>query len=119
ERAVLWGKRFAATIEMEAGKRLAEAMMKQLTGGDRITARKLYQDLFEFDPTHKIMLAANHKPVVKGTDGAVWRRIKLVPFIVTITDAEKDKGLLSKLKAEAPGILAWAVRGCLAWQRDG
>jgi P4 family phage/plasmid primase-like protien len=119
ERADLFGKRFIATIETEEGKRLAEALMKQVTSGDRIRARKLYKDFFEFDPTHKIILAANHKPAVRGTDRAVWRRIKLVPFTVTISDAEKDKAMPEKLAAELPGVLAWAVAGCLEWQRYG
>ena len=79
----------------------------------------MHKDFFEFSPTHKIFLAANHKPAVRGTDLAVWRRIKLLPFTATISDEKKDKHLLDKLKAERSGILAWAVRGCLAWQRDG
>jgi putative DNA primase/helicase len=119
ERADLFGIRLAATIETEEGTRVAEALMKQVTGGDKIRARKMRQDFFQFSPTHKIFLAANHKPVVRGTDHAVWRRIKLVPFTVTIPDTEKDKQLPEKLKAELPGILAWAVRGCLAWQEFG
>jgi putative DNA primase/helicase len=119
ERADLFGRRFVATIETEEGKRIAEALMKQLTGGDPVKARKMRKDFFEFLPTHKIFLAANHKPNVQGTDHGVWRRIKLVPFTVTITDEEKDKALPEKLKAELPGILAWAVRGCLDWQRHG
>jgi putative DNA primase/helicase len=119
ERADLFGKRLVATIETEAGKRIAEALLKQLTGGDKIRARKMRQDFFEFSPTHKIILAANHKPSLVGTDLANWRRIKLVPFNVTITEQEKDKQLPAKLKAELPGVLAWAVRGCLDWQREG
>jgi putative DNA primase/helicase len=119
ERADLFGKRFVATIETEQGKRLVESLMKQLTGGDKVRARKMRQDFFEFSPTHKLFLAANHKPVVQGTDNAVWRRIKLVPFTVTIPEAERDKDLPQKLRAELPGILAWAVRGCLDWQAQG
>ena len=119
ERADLFGRRFVATIETEQGKRMAEALMKQLTGGDKIRARKMKQDFFEFDAHHKIFLAANHKPKITGTDHAAWRRIKLMPFTVTIPDEEKDKHLSEKLLAELPGILAWAVRGCLAWQQGG
>jgi P4 family phage/plasmid primase-like protien len=119
ERADLFGRRFVATIETDEGKRMAESLMKQMTGGDKIRARKMRQDFFEFQPTHKIFLAANHKPTVRGTDFAVWRRIKLVPFTVTIPDDEKDKELPVKLKAELPGILAWAVRGCLKWREHG
>jgi P4 family phage/plasmid primase-like protien len=119
ERADLHGRRLVATIETEQGKALAEALTKQLTGGERIRARWCHKDNFEFDATHKIFLAANHKPQVRGTDHGMWRRIKLVPFTVTIPEVEKDPALAEKLKAERPGILAWAVRGCLAWQRDG
>jgi putative DNA primase/helicase len=119
ERADLFGRRFVATIETEEGKRMAEALMKQLTGGDNLKARRLYQDFFEMAPTWKIFLAANHKPTIRGTDLAVWRRIRLVPFTVTIRDEQKDKNLMAKLRAEWPGILAWAVRGCLEWQRLG
>jgi putative DNA primase/helicase len=119
ERADLFGRRFVATIETEEGKRMAEALMKQLTGGDRVRARRMRQDFFEFPPTHKIVLAANHKPQVRDTGHAAWRRIKLVPFTVTIPEEEKDKALPEKLRAELPGILAWAVTGCLEWQEHG
>jgi putative DNA primase/helicase len=108
-----------ATVEVEQGKRLAESLVKQLTGGDRIRARRMREDFWEFDPTHKIWLAANHKPVIRGQDHAIWRRIRLVPFTVKIADDQKDKTLPDKLKAELPGILAWAVRGCLEWQSLG
>jgi putative DNA primase/helicase len=119
ERADLFGKRFVCTIETEQGKRVAEALMKQLTGGDEITARRMRQDFFRFPPTWKIYLAANHKPNIRGTDQATWRRIKLIPFTVTIPKAERDQKLSAKLKAEWPGILAWMVRGCLDRQHDG
>ena len=117
--AELQGTRLVATIEVEDGKRMAEGLVKQITGGDRIKARFMRQDFFEFDPTHKIFLAANHKPAIRGQDFAIWRRIKVIPFEVQITDAEKDPLLPEKLRAEMPGILAWAVRGCLEWQRQG
>jgi putative DNA primase/helicase len=119
ELADLAGVRLVASIEVAEGKQLAEALVKQLTGGDKIKARFMRQDFFEFAPTFKIFLAANHKPMIRGTDHAIWRRIKLIPFAVTIPEEEQDKELLSKLRAELPGILAWAVRGCLAWQAEG
>jgi putative DNA primase/helicase len=115
----LAGARFVATIEVEDGRRLAEALLKQLTGGDRIKGRRIRENFWEFDPTHKFFLVANHKPVIRGTDKGIWRRIHLVPFEVIIPDAEKDEELPDKLRAELPGILAWAVQGCLDWQRGG
>lgn len=119
ERADLFGRRFVTTIETDQGKRMAEALMKQLTGGDSLRARKMRQDFTEARPTWKIFLAANHKPNIHGTDYAVWRRIRLVPFTVTIAEDEKDRRLLENLRAEFSGILNWAVSGCLEWQRDG
>jgi P4 family phage/plasmid primase-like protien len=119
ERADLFGKRFVATIEVEAGKRMAESLVKQLTGADRIRARRMREDFWEFDPSHKIWLASNHLPVIRGRDYAIWRRIRLVPFVVTIDDEKKDPKLLEKLKGELVGILAWSVKGCLEWQRSG
>ena len=117
--ARLAGARLVACIEAGAGRRLAEVMVKHLTGGDRVAARFMHQDFFEFDPTWTVLLAANHKPVVRGTDHAIWRRIHLVPFTVTIPADEQDHGLGDKLGAERAGILAWAVRGCLEWQKEG
>jgi len=115
----LRGARFVATIETENGKRLAEALVKQLTGGDPIRARRMRCDFFEFMPSHKLWFAANHLPGIRGTDPAIWRRINLVPFNVTFDGDRKDKALPEKLAAEVNGILAWAVAGCLAWQEDG
>jgi putative DNA primase/helicase len=119
ELADLLGARFVPTVEVQEGRRLAEVLVKQLSGGDRLKARYMRQDFWEFDPTHKLVLVANHKPVVRGTDYAIWRRILMVPFVVTIPPDERDPRLPEKLKAEAPGILRWLVEGCLAWQRDG
>lgn len=119
EIADLKGRRLVTTIEIADGRKLAENLVKQLTGGDRINARFLYEKNFEFDPTHKIFIAANHRPVVKGTDFAIWRRIMLVPFTETIPDSEADPHLSRKLKAELPGVLNWCVQGCLMWQTHG
>ncbi|PLS86750.1 MAG: hypothetical protein CYG60_05595 [Actinobacteria bacterium] len=119
ELADLFGQRFVASIEVEDGRRFAESLVKQLTGGDRIKARRMREDFWEFDPTHKIIMAVNHKPVIRGTDLGIWRRIHLVPFTETIPPEEQDKRLPEKLRAELPGVLAWAVGGCMEWQREG
>jgi putative DNA primase/helicase len=83
-----------------------------------VRARRLYENSYEFDPTWKIWLATNYKPVVRGTDPAIWSRIKLVPFDVSF-EGREDKTLKTALLAELPGILNWAVEGCLRWQEDG
>jgi putative DNA primase/helicase len=119
EVADLRGMRLVASIEVEDGKKMAENLVKQLTGGDKLKARFMRQDFFTFEPTHKILLVANHKPVITGTDHAIWRRVMLIPFTVTIADGEKDPRLPAKLQSELPGILAWAIRGCLDWQERG
>jgi putative DNA primase/helicase len=117
--ARLRGSRFVATVEVGEGRRLDEERVKRMTGGDTLTARFLYKEHFEFSPTFKLWLGCNALPRVRGADHAIWRRIRLVPFEVTIPDSEQDKDLPQKLRAEASGILRWAVEGCLAWQRDG
>lgn len=117
--ARLQGARLVVAVEGDAGKRIAESLVKQLTGGDVVTARFLYQEQFEFLPTFKLVLVTNHKPVIRGTDHAMWRRIRLVPFTVTIPPEEQDRDLPRKLRAELPGILRWAVDGYLAWQHEG
>ncbi len=117
--AALKGARFVASVEAEGGRRLAETLVKQLTGGDKIAARYLYSEFFEFIPAFKLWIAVNHKPVIRETTHALWRRIRLIPFTVEIPDHEQDKELPDKLRAEFAGILAWAVQGCLRWQREG
>ena len=117
--ARLAGARFVAAIEADEGERLAEALIKELTGGDTVTARFLYKEHFEFGSQFKLFLAVNHKPTVRGTDHAIWRRIRLVPFTVIIPREKQDRKLLAKLRKELPGILASVVRGCLAWQKQG
>ncbi len=119
EVADLFGMRLVASIEVEDGRRLAESLVKQLTGGDKVRARRMRQDFWQFDPTHKVFMAVNHKPEVRGTDTAIWRRLRLIPFTETIPPAEQDKRLPQKLEGELPGILRWAVEGCLEWQRGG
>ena len=113
------GRRMAVCTELPAGSKFNEVLIKQLTGGDLISARRMHQDHWEFDPTHKIWIAANHKPLVEGTDDAIWRRMHLIPFNVQIPDRDRDRNLLSKLRRESPGILAWIVAGCRAWREKG
>jgi P4 family phage/plasmid primase-like protien len=117
--ATLLGCRVAVCQEVGLGRSLDEAVVKQLTGGDRMTARFMRADWFEFTPTHKIFLAANHKPQIRGTDEGIWRRIKLIPFDVTVLAPDRDPHLPAKLRAELPGILNWAVQGCLEWVERG
>ncbi len=124
EQAALYGRRAVICQETEQNRRFNETLVKQLTGGDRISARRMREDFWEFSPTGKIWLSTNHKPEIRGTDHAIWRRIRLIPFNVTFHDPgrglpEKDTTMEARLIAELPGILTWAVQGCLAWQRDG
>lgn len=117
--AALRGIRLVKTSETGEGKRLDEPTVKLITGGDEITARFLYGEFFTYTPAFKVLLATNHKPEVRGTDLAIWDRIVLIPFTARIPEGERDPKLKDKLRAELPGILAWAVRGCLAWQEQG
>lgn len=117
--ARLKGSRFVTASETEEGRRLAESLIKDLTGQDTISARFMRGEFFDFKPTHKLWLSTNHKPEIRGTDNAIWRRIRLIPWAVTVPPAERDRKLPEKLRAELSGILAWSVRGCLEWQREG
>jgi len=117
--ARLRGTRFVTTSETDAGKRLSEPLIKQITGNDKMTARFLYGEYFEFKPTFKIFMGTNHKPVIKGTDHGIWRRIRLIPFTTKIEDDAQDKQLDDKLLLERSGILNWLVEGALMWQKEG
>jgi putative DNA primase/helicase len=117
--ARLKGARFVTSEEPTEGVRLNEGLLKQLTGSSRVTCRFLYGDEFEYTPEFKIWVATNHKPVIRGTDVGIWRRIKLIPFEVTIPKEKVDKDLPKKLKAEYPQILKWAVDGCIKWREHG
>jgi putative DNA primase/helicase len=133
ELADLFGRRLVVCSETPQGRRLNEALVKDLTGGEPIRARRMKEDVWEFVPTHKVILCTNHKPAVLGTDEGIWRRLRLLPFEVTFWDPDdpnkhrmnlpaalrQDKDLPGKLCMELSGILAWCVRGCLDWQRDG
>ncbi len=117
--ARLHSVRVAVANEIEQGSQLAEALVKQFTGGESVSARFLYQEHFDFMPKFKLFICGNHKPVIQGRDDGIWRRIRLVPFEVSIPQARCDPKLMDKLRAELPGILNWAIKGCLAWQRRG
>jgi putative DNA primase/helicase len=117
--ADLYGLRFAIAVETEEDQRLAEAQVKALTGRDSIKARFMHKDYFEFEPRAKIWLATNHRPLIRDTSPAIWRRIALIPFRAFFPPELQDKTLGEKLWEEREGILAWLVQGCLAWQRLG
>ncbi|MFI8492197.1 phage/plasmid primase, P4 family [Peribacillus butanolivorans] len=117
--ARLDGARFVSAVESEEGQQLSESLVKQITGGEKMSARFLRQEYFEFTPEFKVFFTTNHKPIIKGSDEGIWRRIKLIPFTVTIPKDKIDYDLPDKLAKEMPGILRWAVEGCLKWQSDG
>jgi putative DNA primase/helicase len=127
--ARLRGARLVSATETSDGQRLDEAFVKQATGRDRLAARFMRAEWFEFVPAFKLWLATNHRPEIRGSDHAIWRRIRLIPFNARFVAPEEktnrdgelvqDRALGQKLRGELPGILAWAVEGCLEWQRDG
>jgi putative DNA primase/helicase len=117
--ARLRGTRFVTTSEAEQGRRLSEGLIKDITGNDKMTARFLYGEFFNFYPTFKIFMATNHKPNIKGTDDGIWRRIRLIPFTTKIPVEQQDKALTGKLLAEAGGILNWLVEGTMRWRNEG
>lgn len=117
--ADLIGARLAITTETEEGIAFSEARIKAITGQDTITTRKLYQNSVQFTPQFKLMMSGNHKPIIKGCDFGIWRRVRLIPFTRQFSDKDKDPNLLAKLRAESAHILAWMVDGCLEWQKHG
>jgi putative DNA primase/helicase len=119
ELAMLRGARLVTATETEEGKSWAESKIKALTGGDKISARFMRQDFFEFTPQFKLLIAGNSKPHLKDVNEAMRRRLHLLPFDVTIPADEVDPRLGEKLEAEWPGILAWAIEGCRAWNEVG
>ena len=129
ERADPFGMRLVAAVEAEEGCRLAESLVKELTGGDKVRARRMREDFWQFTATHKVLLVSNHKPIIRGTDDGIWRRILLIPFDVRFWDRsrgetgppelEADKELPEKLLGEKSGILNWLVWGCREWQAIG
>lgn len=117
--ADLAGSRLVVASEVKEGAKLDEPKIKRMTGDRTLKARRMREDFWEFPKTFKIFMPVNHKPTIEGTDHGIWRRIKLIPFGVTIPKSEQDPRLPEKLRQELPGILAWLVRGCLRWQREG
>jgi putative DNA primase/helicase len=127
--ADLAGKRLVVCVETGDGRHLAESVAKELTSSEPLPARRMRENYWRFTPTHKLVLATNHKPTIRGTDHGIWRRMALVPFEQCYWDADKgetgpedlkaDKTLPERLRNEYPAILRWLVAGCLAWQRDG
>jgi len=119
DQAEFYGKRLITASETQVGKRLNEALMKRITGGERLRAARKYESEFEFDPECTIWLSVNHLPVVKDTSKGMWRRVRRVPFTVSVADSQVDQNLPKKLMKEAEGILAWLVHGCMAWYKQG
>ena len=117
--ARLKGARLVTAAETEEGRRLDESLIKDLTGQDTISARFMRAEWFDFLPTHKLHLSTNHKPEIRGTDPAIWSRIRLVPWSVVIPPEERDRRLAGKLRAELPGVLAYLVRGAVEWVKGG
>jgi putative DNA primase/helicase len=117
--AGLRGARLVTAQETEVGRRWAESKIKTLTGGDKVSARFMRQDFFEFAPQFKLLIAGNHKPGLRGVDEAIRRRMNLIPFAVTIPEAERDEKLPERLREEWPGILQWMIDGCAEWQGEG
>lgn len=119
ELSLMKGARMIATSETESDVRLSEALIKRMTGGEAITAKKLYAEPFTFMPTGTIWMSTNNKPIVRGTDHGIWRRLIFIPFLAQIPENQKDIHLKDKLMREKSGILNWAVDGALMWQREG
>ena len=119
ELAELPGKRLILASETQEGASLDERLIKDVTGGETLRGEAKYQAGFRFSPTAKIWLSGNHKPGISGTDAGIWRRVRLLPFEASFNGKNRDPRMGEKLRAELPGILRWAVSGCLEWQKDG
>lgn len=117
--ARMTGVRFGPTVEVEDGKKLAESLVKRITGKDKISARFMRGEWFDFYPVIKLWIVTNHRPVITGTDDAIWRRIHLIPFNVTIAPERRDLRMKEKLLAEAAGIFNWMAAGFRAWRAEG
>jgi putative DNA primase/helicase len=111
----------AIAQEMPENRKMNESLVKSITGGDRIATRELYKDIFQFTPTHKLWISGNHKPRISGTDDGIWRRLRIVPFTVTIPEAKRRNlsDIMDEFKRHLPGILQWAVLGAMMWYQQG
>lgn len=114
----LYGKRFTADLETDEGMKLNEELLKRITGGDEISARRMREDFWTFKPTHKLILATNHEPSIRNQDVSIWGRLRKIPFNACFLGRE-EQGLEERLRSEAEGILRWMVEGCVLWQQDG
>jgi putative DNA primase/helicase len=117
--ADLIGRRLAVLHEGEQGRRLAEGLVKRLTGGDRIKARRMREDFWSFEPSHTFVMLTNHKPIVLGQDGGIWRRLQIVPWEVVVPEDERDGHLGDRLALEVDAVLARLVAGYQAWRHQG
>jgi putative DNA primase/helicase len=117
--AELYNKRLVSTSEPERDFQFSESIVKLLSGGDKVSGRFHYGNYFDYYPTFKVFISTNYKPQIKVNDYGIWRRIKLIPFDVRIPESKQDKDLMNKLEKELPGILNWAIKGCLEWQKSG
>ena len=115
----LLGKRLVVSTETDDGRKLAEGLVKRLSGGDLIKARPLYGNFVEFEASHTFIIQGNFLPTVRGNDPAIWRRIRVIEFPVSIPPDRQDTRIATKLKSELPGVLSWAIGGCMAWQKIG
>jgi putative DNA primase/helicase len=115
----LFRVRLVTSVEVGDGRRFAASLIKEMTGGERIRARRMKENFWKFEPTHKAIIVANHRPEIRGTDTGIWRRIKLVPFDVEIPEHERNPHLMEELQEEQEGILAWMLQGALQWRHLG
>ena len=119
EVAELAGARLACASETGEGERMNEELVKDLTGSDFMRGEHKYERGFRFKPVCKLWICGNHKPTIRGTDGGIWRRVRLIPFLQTFEGTADDRNLSAKLAAEAPGILNWLIQGCQLWRDEG
>lgn len=117
--ADLFGRRLVVVQETDRGRHLAEGTVKRLTGGDQIKARRMHEDFWEFRPSHTAVMSTNHRPLVRGTDEGIWRRLRLVPFDVVIPAEERDAELADRLRLELDAVLTWLVDGYRDWRDQG